>query len=382
MSTEPLEFEAQTTQPREPQLAVEGPVLPIGHRRHIPSGNGALNVIAILAVFTACYYAKLVIVVLLVSILIAFILAPLVDLLERFRIPHTLGSVIVVLLMMGTLFGVGYYSYSKATDFVQDLPKYSEKIKNAVDRLKEKAENLQKQTEKVLPSTAEQKGAVKVQVQQGTSWGDWLARGAGSAGSVTEVVLVLGFIPFLVFFMLSWREHVRASTVMLFDMENRNTAYVTLGAMSRMIRSFIVGNVLIGLFMGTVASIVFWVMGLPYPYFLGFISGFLSLVPYLGVLLALVPPIVAGLGQIHSSDLLAIVLTVLGLHIFALNVLYPKFVGSRVQLNPLVVTLALLLWGWLWGAMGLILAVPITAAMKIIFDHIEATRRYGAWLGE
>jgi len=75
-------------------------------------------------------------------------------------------------------------------------------------------------------------------------------------------------------------------------------------------------------------------------------------------------------------------LTVLGLHLFGLNVLYPKFLGSRLQLNPLAVTIALLFWGWLWGAVGLILAIPITAAMKIIFDSVETLRPYGTWLGE
>jgi len=73
---------------------------------------------------------------------------------------------------------------------------------------------------------------------------------------------------------------------------------------------------------------------------------------------------------------------VLGLHLFALNILYPKLLGNRLQLNPLAVTIALLLWAWLWGAVGLLLAIPITAAMKIIFDHVEALKPYGVWLGE
>jgi predicted PurR-regulated permease PerM len=68
--------------------------------------------------------------------------------------------------------------------------------------------------------------------------------------------------------------------------------------------------------------------------------------------------------------------------VFAINVMYPKMLGKRLQLNPLAVTIALLLWGWLWGATGLILAVPITAAMKIIFDNVDSLRAYGAWLGE
>jgi predicted PurR-regulated permease PerM len=77
-----------------------------------------------------------------------------------------------------------------------------------------------------------------------------------------------------------------------------------------------------------------------------------------------------------------IILTVFGLHILALNVLYPKILGRRLQLNPLAVTMSLLVWAWLWGAIGLLLAIPITAAMKIIFDHIESLKPYGVWLGE
>jgi predicted PurR-regulated permease PerM len=83
-----------------------------------------------------------------------------------------------------------------------------------------------------------------------------------------------------------------------------------------------------------------------------------------------------------SQDLVTILIVVLGLHVIAMNVLYPKFLGRRLQLNPLAVSLSLLLWAWIWGAIGLLLAIPMTAAMKIIFDHVESLKPYGAWLGE
>jgi predicted PurR-regulated permease PerM len=149
-----------------------------------------------------------------------------------------------------------------------------------------------------------------------------------------------------------------------------------------MIKAFMLGNLLIGLFTSLLTTIVFFALGLPNAFVLGFLSGFLSLVPYLGVVLAMVPPLVAALGQESAPGMLVIVFTILGLHLFAINVLYPKVLGRRLQLNPLAVTIALLVWGWLWGAWGLILAIPITAAMKIIFDHIEALQPYGAWIGE
>jgi predicted PurR-regulated permease PerM len=65
-----------------------------------------------------------------------------------------------------------------------------------------------------------------------------------------------------------------------------------------------------------------------------------------------------------------------------MNVLYPKIVGKRLRLNPLVVTLALFFWSWIWGAMGLILAVPLVGATKIICDYVDSLQGVGAWLGD
>jgi hypothetical protein len=120
----------------------------------------------------------------------------------------------------------------------------------------------------------------------------------------------------------------------------------------------------------------------PFFFFAGFASGFLSLVPYLGIVLALLPPVFLGLGQISVAAMGWIALTSLTLHIVAMNVLYPKLLGKRLSLNPLALTIALLIWAWLWGAAGLLLAVPITAGMKIVFDHVESLKPFGAWLGE
>jgi predicted PurR-regulated permease PerM len=201
-------------------------------------------------------------------------------------------------------------------------------------------------------------------------------------GSIYQALIAASFIPFLVYFMLSWHRHVRSATVMLFSMEHRHTAYVTLGLIGKMMRAFLVGNLLVGVFLAVASIGVFAVLGLPFFYFVGPLSGFLSLVPYLGVVLALLPPIMVGFSQMDSGSLVFLVASVLALHVIALNVLYPKFIGNRLQLNPLTVSISLLFWGWYWGAMGLVLAIPLTAAVKIICDHIEVLRPYGAWMGE
>ena len=330
-----------------------------------------MNIIGIAGILALCYFGESVLVVMLVSILLAFILAPIVDFLTYLLLPRSLAAAIAILLLLAALCGIVYFSYNQAATLVNDLPKYTSKVREETMRFRKSAERFE-----VLPPEHE-KGVLSV--RPATDWTDILTRGFGSASAG---VLAVSFVPFLVFFMLTWQQHVRSTTVMLFPLRNRNTAYVTLGLISAMVRSFMVGNLLIGLFVGAISTIVFWIIHLPFFYFAGFISGFLSLVPYMGVLLALVPPIFVGLGHIGSQEIVIIIAAVLGLHLVALNLLYPRFLGKRLQLNPLAVTMALLLWGALWGAMGLLLAIPITAALKIIFAHVESLKPYGAWLGE
>jgi predicted PurR-regulated permease PerM len=347
--------------------------------RDIRAASSAAILLAILAMLAVCYFAKLPIIVLLLSILLAFILAPVADIFQRLRLPRSLAAGIAMLLFLTVLYGLGQLSYNKAVSFSHDLPKYSGKIRSIIGSVRKQAQQIRQTTSSVLPEDQQQQNVQTVTVQQEKDWTGLLT---GGLGPTIEIAFIASFIPFLTYFMLSWQDHVRSATVMLFRMKNRNTAYVTLGLISGMIRSFIVGNVLVGLFIGAASTIVFGVIHLPYFYFIGFISGFLSLVPYLGVLLAAVPPLISGIGQIGGGGIVTILGSVFGLHLFALNVLYPKFLGSRLQLNPLAVTLSLLFWGWLWGALGLVLAIPMTAALKIVFDHIETLRGYGSWLGE
>jgi len=346
--------------------------------RAVRAGSVAQIVVALAAGLAICYVGKLVIVTLLISVLITFMLEPLVGLLERIRVPRSMGAILAVLVLLAAAYGASYFFYNRAVSFAHELPKYSQKIRGMLSHVREKTSELEKTTQQVLPSQEKGKKPLPVQVENGASSGLTSER----IGAVTETVLTLCFIPFLVYFMLSWQEHARTKTVQLFGPRYRSTAYVTMGQISLMMKSFIAGNFMIGLFMSIVSMVVFGLLGLPYFYFLGFISGFLSLMPYLGVLLALIPPLAAGMGQLSDTGMLIVAGTVLGLHVFSMNVLYPKVLGKRLQLNPLVVTISLLLWGFIWGAMGLILAVPIMAAIKIVCDHVPSLRPVGEWMGE
>lgn len=335
----------------------------------------AVAVIAGIAVF---YFARLPLITVSAALLIAFILEPLVDRLHKWRVPRALGAFIAVLCLVIVIAAATYLFYNRAVAFGRDLPRYSAEIHALVNKITANTSKIEQNTSKVLKGPNQEK-PIPVEVEQGPSLFRFFEDGAGVFG---DIILALSFIPFLVYFMLSWKDHAHRATVQLFPKEHRLVAHRTVGRISNMIRSFIIGNLAVGVINSVVSSLVFWQLGIRYPYFIGIISGFASLIPYLGLVLAIIPPLAGGIGALDHTGIVIVVATVLVVHLVTMNVLFPKMVGSRVRLNPLTVTLALLFWAWIWGAMGLVLAIPIMGATKIIFDHVDSLRPLGAWLGE
>ena len=339
--------------------------------------NSAQKIIALLAVCALCYFGRPVLVPLACALMLAFILEPIVRGFQWMRLPRAAAALIAMLLFAGALWGASYMSYKKAVEFVQDLPKYSQKFRQTVGKFREESQKLEKAKQAVAPDQPDDKNAVKVKTVN-PAWEGLTS----TAGSLSETILAFSFVPFLAYFMLTWSHHARTGTVKMFKPEDRKSANRALIRIADMIRGFIIGNLVVGIAMGILNSVVFWKIGVPNFFIVGMISGFVSLVPYLGVLLAALPPLAASLGVLSGAKIGLVLGTVLFTHLFTLNVIYPKLLGARLQLNPLVVTASLLIWGFLWGAMGLVLAVPITAAIKIVCDHVDPWRGLGEFMGE
>jgi predicted PurR-regulated permease PerM len=325
------------------------------------------------------WFGKLPLVTLLVSAILAFILAPFVALLCRIRVPEPVGAFIAVVLSLGLVIGMGYMFSSRIAAFADDLPRYARHVRASLAPLQAQREKLEKTTEAVLPPTGGSTQKEPLVVQND---GDKRTALVESLSDATEVVVAISFVPFLVYFMLSWQQHLKRAAVGIFPADTQAHTEAALGEIAERMRAFVGGNFFIGLVLSVLSSVAFYGLGLPNFYFIGPISGFLSIVPYLGVVFAIVPPLVAGVEQMTVARATAIIVTVLLLHLVALNVLYPKLIGRRLSLNPLTVTVALLFWGWFWGAMGLILAVPIMGALKALCDHVGPLKAWGRLLGE
>lgn len=160
----------------------------------------------------------------------------------------------------------------------------------------------------------------------------------------------------------------------VFHGESRGIAAATLDGIARMARAYVVGNFILGLLLALVSMGFFWVVKVPYWLIVGPMSGFLSLVPYIGLPLAIIPPYLAALTVYDNLADYLVMATTVAFDLLALNLLYPKLVGSRVHLNPLAVTVGLMFWGFLWGGIGLVLAIPLmVVSIKAICDHMPAS---------
>jgi predicted PurR-regulated permease PerM len=368
----------------------------------------SLPVVALGVIIAILYFGRVFFITAMIAVTIAFILEPFVTLLMRLRLPRSVASFVVCSLALLFLYVIAMGAYSQLTGLYDDLPKYGQRIGDIVDGIQQKIQGMESDTYRMLVPTRQrmeeeerQRLAAKksksskappvittttpapilspVQVAPGSVVQDYIA---ARLSSFYQILLMASFVPFLVYFMLSWRDHVNRAFLQLFHGEARMIAARSLQGIAEMVRAFVVGNFLLGLLLACVSSAMFWIIRLPYPLLVGPLSGLLSLVPYVGLPLAIMPPLFAALGPNTVPVYVIVVVSVAMLHLLAMNLLYPKVVGSRVHLNPLVVTFSLMIWGFLWDAPGLLLAIPLTAGLKAVCDNVKELRPIGKFLGD
>lgn len=362
-------------------------------------------VIALGVVIAILYFGRVFFITSLAAVMLAFILEPFVTLLVRARFPRSLASFVICAAALSILYLLGMGAYSQLSGLSEDLPLYSQRIGEVVENVSQKVNNAEQRTYQLVipahkpvpapppepPRKKKRTADVVVQTAPGTIPEVRIHEDSSPIknfisvrlGSFYQIILMVSFVPFLVYFMLSWHDHIHRSFLQFFQGEDRAAAARSLQGIADMVRAFVVGNSVLGLLLAAASSLAFWIIHLPYPLLVGPLSGFLSLVPYVGLPLAVLPPLFVALTAFHTfSGYLLVVAIVSGFHLLALNLLYPKVVGSRVHLNPLAVTFSLMLWGFIWDAPGLLLAIPMTAAFKAVCDNVKKLRPIGKFLGD
>jgi predicted PurR-regulated permease PerM len=351
--------------------------MPVDEGKVITASSASARIIAAGIVIGFCYFASTILMTLLVAILMAYFLDPVVNWMESWHMPRALGSLVVVLVTLAMIAFLGWTLVDRADQFGADWPKYREPLRAASYAVQQKVSSLEAHVSEIAP--AEQPGQQIVEVAESHP-----VRSAvlSRLGSVEIFMLSATFVPFLLFFMLAAKRQVWHATMQLFPPDQRTQVKEALSDVTQVLRSYLVGTALVGLILVIASWVLFWALGLDFPFLTGLVSGLCNLVPYLGVVLSWIPPLLIGLKKYNSvGPFVGIFATLTMFHLITANLLIPALVGWRVRLNALALTLALLFWGWLWGPMGLLLAIPITAVLKVICDHVEKLQPVGRWLG-
>ena len=371
------------------------------------------SLIALAASVALLYYGRDFFVTLIVSIVFACILDPAVLLVMKMRLPRPAATGIVIGIAIIATYLVSAIAWQQLSTIAEQLPAYTSHVSDIWSKANDRLDQFEKQTidtlvpkrlrdqapqmqpklpeaskshrrRTVAPPQPAQPATPQVQeVRIHTDPKPFITTIYGFAASYFHVLVMASFVPFLVYFMLSWRDHIGKSMLGLFRGDDRYRVGKTWSSIGDSTRAYVLGNFLLWVFLSSVSAVAFFFLGVPYWLWVGPISAFFSLIPYVGLPLSIAPPVLAAIAIPNRLKIiLTLAIVTAALHFISMNFLYAKIIGRRVRLNPLVVTIALMFWGLLWGGIGLILAVPITAAIKTVCDNVESLEPYGKLLGD
>jgi predicted PurR-regulated permease PerM len=345
-----------------------------------------LWVIVLALILAFCFFASSFCITLVLAAFLAILVDPIVTYLERWHIPRSASAGLMIVTGMLLFCFLTYVSYNRILDIVETMPQYAERIRDVIRPLNQKIAKVQETAGSLNPETSVKKIA-EVKIKEPPSWPSYIIRGVGP---MWGAIIIIGVVPFLMFFNLIRKDQMNQRLTSSFGTTIDVPQFV--GRVTQMVRGFAVGNVIIGSAMAAVTVIVLLALKIQGAVVLGIVSGFLNLIPFLGVMLAVLVPSAAALVQFNTAGSFAIILlTVVSLHFISANFLIPKIIGSRVNVGPVAATAGILFWGWLWGLMGILLAVPLTAFVKLVADshpsliHIsnllaESPRPVSSWI--
>ncbi|MEH3146178.1 MAG: AI-2E family transporter [Methylobacterium frigidaeris] len=334
------------------------------------------------------------------AILLSFVLAPGVRLLQRWRLPRALAVMVVVLVAFGVLFGAGALIAREAAQLASDLPRYTITMRDkigalrnsaggsvTVERLIDMAQDLGRAIQP--PEAAEAKAGpaggsdkpLLVEIHERkpalpTTLGSYLS-------PVLHPLATTGLILLFTLFILAQREDLRNRAIRLAGSSDlRATTAAIDDAISRLSRFFLAQAGLNFAF-GTVIGVGLWLIGVPSPILWGVLAGILRFVPYIGAAIGMAGPlIVAAAVDPGWSMLIATVILFALVEPVAGHVVEPLLYGHSTGLSPIAVILAATLWTFLWGPVGLVLATPLTVCLVVLGRHVERLRFLDVMLGD
>lgn len=380
----------------EPETAVvtpsENPSIPAKRTVFSLPTYGLLT----LAILYTLYFAKSLLMPVLVAMLFSLLLSPLVSMFKRLYIPRALSAMLLITMIGGPLTLLSIELAGPAQKWVEQVPKLSAHLIEELDDLSQviSTDNLTDIDEVVLP--------VKEKSSSFFSWfssddepviveekkDNSVLSARVTQGGIDIIMSILVATPMalaqfmtfliLVMFLLIFGPGLYDGYLKTIPMEASTRRSATLiGKLQKELSRYIITVTIINIGLGIVTAGVFWVMGVDDALLWGALVGLLNFAPYLGSLMSLIILSFAGITQ-YGIEAAALVPAAVffGINMLEAQVVTPTILGRHMQLNPLILILWLLLWGWLWGAVGVLVAVPLLVCIKLAAEQLNILSKW------
>src|SRR5215471_9223193 len=332
----------------------------------------------ILAVFFTLKVASSFFIPVVLAILLNFVFASTIRTLARVRIPPPLGAFIVLgCLIGGVAFGI-YQLAGPARDWMAKLPETAQQIERKFSNLKKSVREVTKAGQEVdrLTNLNNEK-TQKVEVRK-PSFGETLLAPTQDFIVGTCTVLILLF-----FLLASGDLFLRKLVTVLPRFEDKKMAVEISRQIEHDISTYLFSICLINAVFGTAIGVAMYFLGLPNPLLWGVMAGLLHFIPVLGAMIGIsIVTLVAALTLDTVGSILLVPATYLTLNLLEEYVCVPLVIGRRLMLNPVVLFIWLIFWGWLWSVPGALMAVPLLAIVKIVCDHVKPLAAIAEFIGD
>ncbi|MBS0350232.1 MAG: AI-2E family transporter [Proteobacteria bacterium] len=346
------------------------------------TNSAAINGLFILACFYTGYFARVMILPIVVAFLLYFILLPLVRWLQKIYIPAPISALLVIIIFLGAI-GYGFYSLSgPAKEWLaqgpQKLGQVTGKVQHLIEPLEKPIKGIFNIKEQIT-RTNQQPNSQEVTVKNS----DLFPFGIIFA-STGEFFAELSVVFFVLYFLLASGDFFLKKTIeILPSLKEKKEAVSIAREISSEITSFLVTKTITGIGLAIILTIVLYFMHLPNPLFWGVLAGVLEFIPYIGATIGTILCAIAALLVFNNP--IQIILPPLVYFILVNingNVVVPLMLSKSLTLHPVIVFVGIVFGAWIWGIIGGLIAIPMLSIFKIFCNNIESLKTVGKFLGE
>lgn len=299
-----------------------------------------------------------------------YLLHPIIDYMEKKGVKRTVSIVIIFAVVAAIIVGITALIIPPLKSQIQDLIHSTPALINEVKELASQVtgSNLFEQASSSLQSNADKIGKKISEVA--SKYGSNLTHGiAAAVGAITEIVLAIAMLPILLFYLLKDGNKLPDYIVKFLPNTTRNEAKRILHDMNHGLSSYIRGQILVSICVGILLFIGYLIIGLNDPLLLAAIAMVTNVVPYLGPIIAVIPAAVIAI--VHSPLMLLKLVIVWAIaQLIESKGISPMVMGKSLQIHPVTVIFVIIVAGNLFGILGILLAVPGYAILKVIITHI------------